>query len=73
VDANARDVHIIWDARMHALRWMVKDEKMSMWVLKNLFNLVVISAEEKNLDGELRAFFISLLDQFFRACMHLWV
>lgn len=51
----------------HALRWMVEDEKMSMWVLKNLFNLVVISAQDKNLNDELRAFFISLLDRFFLA------
>jgi len=50
-----------------ALRWMVEDEKMSTWVLKNLFNLVVISAQDKNLNDELRAFFISLLDQFFLA------
>lgn len=50
-----------------ALRWMVEDEEMSMWVLKNLFNLVVISAQDKNLNGELRAFFISLLDRFFLA------
>lgn len=50
-----------------ALRWMVEDEKMSIWVLKNLFNLVVISAQDKNLNDELRAFFISLLDQFFLA------
>ena len=51
----------------HALRWMVKDEKMSIWVLKNLFNLVVISAQDKNLNDELRAFFISLLDRLFLA------
>ena len=50
-----------------ALRWMVEDEKMRTWVVKNLFNLVVISAQDKNLNDELRAFFISLLDQFFLA------
>lgn len=50
-----------------ALRWMVEDEKMSIWVLKNLFNLVVISAQDKNLNDESRHFFISLLDRFFLA------
>jgi len=58
-----------------ALRWMVEDTEKSIWVLKNLFNLVVIKAQEKDLNGELRAFFISLLDRFFWAYSEkrLWI
>jgi DNA-binding PadR family transcriptional regulator len=57
-----------------ALRWMVVDEEKSIWV-KELFNLVVISAQEKDLNVELRAFFISLLDRFFWAYSEkrLWI